>query len=295
METSFKAGFVSILGKPNVGKSTLMNQLIGEKLSITTPKPQTTRQTIRGIHTTDDYQIVFLDTPGLVKARYELHERMLFYIENAMKDSDAVLFITDAVDYPTEYDLEMIGKLKSVKRPKIAVLNKMDLVTEEVVAQKINALKDYVDEVIPVSALENKNTDFLLQRIYDFLPYHPAYYNDGELSDMPLRFFAQEIIREKIYLAYQQEIPYCSSVKVDEYSENDDRVFIRATIFLERPSQKPILLGKNGEKIRVVREQAEFEIAALVGKRTILNMWIKIKPNWRKSNTALNEFGYRKD
>lgn len=290
---NFKAGFVSIVGKPNVGKSTLMNRILGEKLSIVTPKPQTTRVSIKGIYNSETLQIVFLDTPGFVEPRYELHTRMVNYIKESLKDSDMIIFITDINDFPTDYDKKVIELVKEIKKPSIAILNKIDLSNEETIKIKKDMLSQYFDRVYPFSALYEKDINDLLNTVSSFLPYNPPLYSQEDMSDLPMRFFAQEIIREKIFLNLEQEIPYSSAVIVDAYEEHENHDFIRATIILERETQKPILLGKNGVQIGKIRKEAEISIAQLSGKPTKLNLWVKVKPDWRKKSGLLNIFGYK--
>ena len=294
MKKDYRAGFVSIVGKPNVGKSTLMNKLLGEKLSIITPKPQTTRQQIKGILTDEDKQIVFLDTPGFLKARYELHNKMLQYLRNSLKDSDVIIFITDAHKYPTDYDRELCKLIKKITVPKIAILNKIDLVDEKIKENKLKQLETQnFDQIFPFSILIETNFNELLDSITKFLPLSPPFYSSDEISDLPIRFFIQEIIRETIFLNFKDEIPYASTVVIEQYKEQSNKIEISANIWLERKSQKPILLGKKGEKIKAIRLASEKEIHKIVGKRVKLNLWVKIKPNWRKKKNALREFGYR--
>lgn len=290
---NFKAGFVSIVGKPNVGKSTLMNRILGEKLSIVTPKPQTTRVSIKGIYNSDNEQIIFLDTPGFVEPRYELHNRMINYIKSSLKDSDIIIFITDINDFPTEYDLKVIDLIKEVKKPSIALLNKVDLIPENFIQEKVEKIKGFFDSVLCISALYSKDLDELLKSLNKYLPYNPPLYSQEDMSDLPMRFFAQEIIREKIFLNLEQEIPYSSAVVIDAFEEHEHHDFIRATIYLERETQKPILLGKNGVQIGKIRSEAEISIAQLSGKPTKLNLWVKVKPDWRKKSSLLNIFGYK--
>lgn len=293
MNLKFRAGFVSIVGKPNVGKSTLMNKLLGEKLSIISPKPQTTRQQVKGILTDESRQIVFLDTPGFLKARYELHRKMQKYLRNSLKDSDLIIFITDAHKFPTDYDNQLREMLNKIKIPQIAILNKIDLVKEDVTKEKIKQLSLLnFEKVIPLSALNQNKFDDLLTLITDFLPFNPPFYSPDDISDLPMRFFVQEIIREQIFLKYRDEIPYASTVVVEQYKDFPNKVEISANIWLERKSQKPIMLGKNGEKIKAVRIASEKEIHKILSKRTKVELWIKIKPNWRKKKNALKEFGY---
>ncbi len=293
IDKQFKAGFVAIVGKPNVGKSTLMNLLLGEKISIISPKPQTTRQQIKGIFNDDKRQIVFLDTPGFLKARYELHNKMLEYLRNSIKDADVLLFITDAHQFPTEYDEQLLAFIDKSSKPKIALLNKIDLVDAEVCAEKISLLKQKkFERVISRSLTKQPNLSELIDMISDLLPFNPPYYDADEISDLPMRFFVQEIIREQIFHNFRDEIPYAASVTVEDYHELENKIDISANIWLERKSQKPILIGKNSEMIKQIRVAAEREIYSILKKRVKLHLWIKIKPNWRKKKNALKEFGY---
>ncbi len=292
MNIHFKAGFVSIIGKPNVGKSTLMNKILKEKISIISPKPQTTRQQVKGIYNDNEKQIIFLDTPGFVEARYELHNKMLEYLMRSISDSDLIIFITDAHHYPTDYDKKILEILKSIRKPKIAILNKIDLVddfdTQVSDLEKLDFIK-----VIPISILQINDFDFFLESIAEHLPENPPFFDPEEISDLPIRFFVQEIVREQIFLNYSDELPYASTVVVEKYQDFDNKVKIYANIWLERKSQKPIILGKNGTMIKKIRLASEKEIHKIVRKRVKLDLWIKIKPNWRKKKNALKEFGYR--
>ena len=294
MNSNYRAGFVSIVGKPNVGKSTLMNKLLGEKISIISPKPQTTRQQIKGILSDDDRQIILMDTPGFVEARYELHNRMLDYIKNSLKDSDIVIFITDAKKFPTDYDKQIIQNLKKLPVPKIAILNKIDLSDEITVNKKIELLKEHdFEKIIPISILKTSDFTSFLDDLTKLLPFNPPYYSTDEVSDLSMRFFAQEIIREQIFLNFDDEIPYASTVVVEQFHEFPNKVIIAANIWLEKKSQKPIVIGKDGKKIKAIRISAEKEIHKILEKRIKIDLWIKIKPNWRKKQNALKEFGYR--
>jgi len=294
MNSIYRAGFVSIVGKPNVGKSTLMNKLLGEKLSIISPKPQTTRQQIKGIISDDKRQIILMDTPGFVEARYELHNKMLEYIKNSLKDSDIIIFMTDAKKFPTDYDKQIIQNLKKLQVPKIAMLNKIDLSDDITVNKKIELLQDYdFEKVIPISVLKATDLNPFLDELTKLLPFNQPFYSTDEISDMPMRFFAQEIIREQIFLNFDDEIPYASTVVVEQYHDFPNKVIIAANIWLEKKSQKPIVLGKGGINIKTIRITSEKEIHKIVEKRVKLDLWIKIKPNWRKKQNALKEFGYR--
>ncbi len=290
----FKAGYVSIVGRPNVGKSTLMNALIGEKLSSVTPKPQTTRQNIKGFFNDEKRQIVFLDTPGFLKPRYTLQEKMREYIQISLSDSDVVLFVTDTKNFPTDYDQELCQNLSQVKNPRIAALNKIDSVDEETLENARKTILSYgFDKVLEISALEKTNLDTLLSTLTEFLPFSPPLYDPDDLSDLPLRFFVQEIIRERIFMNYGEEIPYATAVVVETFKELPEMDVIHANIWIERKSQKPIIIGAKGAAIGNLRRDSEREIRKLTGRPVELNLWVKIKPNWRKKTNALKEFGYK--
>ncbi|MCF7918532.1 MAG: GTPase Era [Candidatus Cloacimonetes bacterium] len=289
----FRSGFVAIIGKPNVGKSTFMNRLMGEKLSIVSPKPQTTRHQIKGILSGENHQIVFLDTPGFLEPRYELQQKMMDYIRMSLKDADLLLFITDAHHFPTDYDVQMLQMIKNSPVPALAILNKTDLVDKEVSDTRLELLKkENFLEVFPISLLNDPDITDLRNSILKYIPFNPPYYDSEELSDLPMRFFVQEIIREKIFNSFRDEIPYCSTVVVEQYNDFPNKVEISANIWLERKSQKIILIGKNGDQIKAIRLAAEREIHHILGKRVKLELWIKIKSDWRKKKNALKEFGY---
>ena len=290
----YKCGFVAIIGKPNVGKSTLMNHLIGTKLSIISSKPQTTRQSLKGFYSDENKQIIFVDTPGFLKPRYELHNRMLDIIKSSLKDSDLIVFITDANHFPTDYDKELLAELKSLRTPKIALLNKIDLVTAEVMEEKLGILRTIFDRAEGISALKGEKTSELLDIFAEMLPYSPPLYDPENLSDLPVRFFAQEIIREKIFLNYGDEIPYSTAALIESFEETDEKVNISATVWIERSSQKPIVIGKGGASIKKVRLDAQRELRDFVGKPVTIELFVKIKKNWRKNNSSLNELGFRK-
>ncbi len=290
---NFKSGFVSIVGRPNVGKSTLMNSVMGEKLSIISPKPQTTRRQVKGIFTDTQKQIVFLDTPGFLQPRYELQEKMMEYIVNSLRDSDVIIFMTDIRSFPTDYDEMVLKMISRLKAPKIALLNKTDLSNPEQVIEKTAMLEKFdFEEIMAISALLMKDRSFILDSISKLLPFGPPFYAPDEVSDLPMRFFVQEIVREQIFLNFQDEIPYSSTVTVELYKDFPNKVEISANIWLERNSQKPILIGKNGEKIKKIRINSEKEIHKLISKRVKLELWVKIKEKWRKKKNALKEFGY---
>ncbi|MBN2828811.1 MAG: GTPase Era [Candidatus Cloacimonetes bacterium] len=289
---TFKCGYVAIIGKPNVGKSTLMNSLIGEKLSITTPKPQTTRQSIKGIYSDENRQIIFVDTPGFVEPRYELHTRMRNIISDSLKDADVVMFITDIKDFPTDYDIEVIEKIQNIRVPKIAILNKIDLAVEGELESKKAQLQDKFDTVIGISALKGSQNEKLMSVITKLLPFSPPFYDPENLSDLPMRFFVQELIREKIFLQYAKEIPYSSAVLIDEYKEEPDVTDITATIWIERDSQKRILIGTGGVGLKRIREAVERELTRSLETRVLLHLWVKVKKDWRKNDLYLKELGF---
>lgn len=290
----YRAGFVIIAGRPNVGKSTLMNRLVGQKLSIISPKPQTTRQSIKGILSDEQRQIVFLDTPGFLQPRYELQQRMLRTIRDAFRSADVVVFLTDVTSYPTDYDKAMCAELAHVSAPRLAVLNKIDLAgTGQVEAAAADLREHGFEEVHAISALRDEGFASLLEAITARLPFSPPLYDPDDLSDAPVRFFAQEIIREQIYLQYQQEIPYSSAVTVEAFEELPNKNVVHANIWLEQESQKPILLGAGGQAVKKLRQAAERELYRFTGKRCRLHLWVKVKKNWRKKKGALSEFGYQ--
>jgi GTP-binding protein Era len=290
----FKSGFVVIVGKPNVGKSTLINLILKEKLSIVTPKPQTTRQSIKGIYTDEQRQIIFLDTPGFLQPKYLLQEKMMEYLLSSLKDADLIVFITDVKTFPTEYDEQLLEIIKKSNTPKIAILNKTDLANQTEVTEKQIMLSEYgFDKIFTSSFITYFDKDLFLDTITQYLPENPPFYDPDTVSDQGMKFFVQEIIREKIFLNFSQEIPYSTTVTVEQYKEYDNKVEILANIWLERQSQKPIIIGRNGEMIKKIRVQSEKEIHAIVGKRVKLQLWVKIKKNWRKKKNALKEFGYK--
>jgi GTP-binding protein Era len=293
MKADFRCGYVVIVGKPNVGKSTLMNKLIGEKLSITSEKPQTTRLSIKGFYNNEDMQIIFLDTPGYLNPKYEMQTRMLKQLTNTLKDADIVLYMTEINTFPTEFDQELFKLLSTVKRPQIAILNKSDLNSKQTEEEIRAALPSNFDDVFFVSALKGTNIDKIIPAIVKFLPFGPPFYETDQLSDLPMRFFAQEIIREGIFHQYEQEIPYSTAVLIERYEELEDKVVIHATIWIERDSQKPIIIGKKGEGIRRIREYAEAQLTTFNDMPTQVHLFIKIKKNWRKNPHDLKEIGLR--
>ena len=288
-----KAGFVNIVGSPNVGKSTLMNRLVGEKLSIVTSKAQTTRHRIHGIVNDEDYQIVFSDTPGVVNASYKLHEAMMNYVEASFKDADILLFITDI------YEGEMnhkgtLEKIQKLNIPILLLINKIDLGDQAQAATRIEYWKEKVPnaEILPVSALHGFNIDGVWERLLELLPESPPYFDKEELSDRPMRFFVSEMIREKIFLFCDKEIPYSSQVEIDTYEELPHIINIRANIIIERDSQKGIIIGKAGSMMKKIGREARKDIERFVGKKVFLETFVKVDKDWRASDLKLKKYGY---
>jgi GTP-binding protein Era len=296
---NIKAGFVAIVGLPNVGKSTLMNALIGEKLSIITNKPQTTRKKILGILTTGNYQIIFLDTPGILNPSYLLQEKMLANVETAVRDADLVLFIIDVDADPqgnkTLSDQKVLEIIKNSKIKKLLLLNKIDLSNQRVVENIINEYrsKEIFEKVIPISATEKYNFESVLDSILEYLPEHPKYFPDDELSDANERFFVSELIREKIFELYRDEVPYSTEVLIEEFKERSTgKDFIRAIIITEKESQKPIIIGDNGAMIKRLGKLARTAVEEFLGKEVYLELFVKVREKWRSNPTLLKSYGY---
>jgi len=288
-----KAGYVNIIGKPNVGKSTLMNDLVGEKISIITSKAQTTRHRILGIVNGDDFQIVFSDTPGIIKnPAYKMHEIMNQFINVAFIDADLILFVVDITD--KKIDEETIERVKKTNIPTFVLLNKIDLSNQEEVEKAAEFWHKALPEstVFPVSALHQANIKFVFESIVEKLPKCPPYFPKDELTDRSMRFFITEIIREKILLNYQQEIPYCVEVSVDAYEESKNLINIKATIYVTRESQKAIIIGKGGAAIKKVGIQSRADIEEFVGKKVFLDLNVKVDKDWRDNEEELKHFGY---
>ena len=288
-----KAGFVNIVGNPNVGKSTLMNRLVGEKISIITSKSQTTRHRIKGIVNTDDYQIVFSDTPGVVKPSYKMQEYMLEFSKSALVDADIILYVTDVVEN-IEKNLDFIDKVNKSDIPVLMVINKIDLTTQEKLEALFDKWKSLIPraEIFPLSATENFNVDNLYKRIVELLPEGEPFFPKDELTDLPSRFFVNEIIREKILQYYDKEVPYSVEVEVEEFKEDDKRINIMAVIYVERSSQKGIIIGSQGEALKKVGTQARLDIEAFFGKKVFLNLYVKVLKDWRNKDSELKNFGY---
>ena len=288
-----KAGFVNIVGNPNVGKSTLMNRLVGEKISIITSKSQTTRHRIKGIVNTDDYQIVFSDTPGVVKPSYKMQEYMLEFSKSALVDADIILYVTDVVEN-IEKNLDFIDKVNKSDIPVLLVINKIDLTTQEKLEALFDKWKSLIPraEIFPLSATENFNVDNLYKRIVELLPEGEPFFPKDELTDLPSRFFVNEIIREKILQYYDKEVPYSVELEVEEFKEDDKRINIMAVIYVERSSQKGIIIGSQGEALKKVGTQARLDIEAFFGKKVFLNLYVKVLKDWRNKDSELKNFGY---
>ena len=293
MDQINKAGFVNIIGNPNVGKSTLMNALVGEKLSIVTAKAQTTRHRIMGIVNGDDYQIVFSDTPGILKPNYMLQESMMDFVETAIGDADIILYVTDVVE-KMDKNVEYIEKLSKVECPVIIAINKIDETKQEKVVELVEKWHATVPkaEILPISALNKFNVDVLLARLVELLPQQHAWYDRDVFTDKSMRFFASEIIREKILLNYNKEIPYCTEVVIDAFEENEDIYNISAVINVIRESQKGIIIGPKGLALKRVGTQARRDMEKFFEKKVFLKMFVKVNPDWRESKKELKKFGY---
>ena len=299
-----KAGFVNIVGNPNVGKSTLMNQLVGERISIATFKAQTTRHRIMGIVNTDDMQIVFSDTPGVLKPNYKLQESMLAFSESALQDADVLLYVTDVVENP-EKNMDFLEKVQKMTIPVILLINKIDEI-QNIQSTRSNqniqkTLDDIVEkwhgllpkaEILPISAKNKFGVDMLLKHIYELLPESPAYFDKDQLTDKPARFFVSEIIREKILLYYDKEIPYAVEVSVERFKETEKNIHINAIIYVERDSQKGIIIGHQGVALKKVSTEARKALEKFFGKSVFLETFVKVDKDWRSNQRELDSFGY---
>jgi len=288
-----RSGFVNIIGNPNVGKSTLMNALVGERLSIVTSKAQTTRHRIMGIVNGDHYQIVYSDTPGILKPNYKLQESMLNFVDEAIGDADVILYVTDIVE-KKDKNAEYVEKLNRVTCPVIIVVNKIDVGEQEAVLQLAGEWKEMVPkaDVFPASALEKFNLDNIFQRIVELLPVSPAWYDKDTFTDKSMRFFASEIIREKILLNYSKEIPYCTEVVIEAFKEGEERYDIDAVINVMRDSQKGIIIGHQGKALKKVATAARIDMEKFFEKKVFLQMFVKVEANWREDTRKLKKFGY---
>ncbi|MEO8961433.1 MAG: GTPase Era [Ginsengibacter sp.] len=287
-----KSGFVNIFGKPNAGKSTLLNALMGEKLAIVSPKVQTTRHRIKGILNDKDYQIVFSDTPGIIEPKYKLHEKMMQAVKSSLEDADVALLIVDIKDDLREAD-EIFSSL-SLQVPAILVINKTDVATSSTIKEAVEffSAKPYCREVVEISALKNNGIKELLDTIISMLPVGEPFYEDDNLSDLPMKFFVGELIREKIFFLYQDEIPYHATVLVQEFKEKHTLTKITADIILQRETQKGIVLGEGGKMIKQLGTLARKDIEAFIGRKVFLELFVKVRPRWRDNEIYLREYGY---
>jgi GTP-binding protein Era len=291
--SSHRSGFVNIIGNPNVGKSTLMNAMVGEKLSIVTAKAQTTRHRIMGIVNGEDYQIVYSDTPGILKPNYRLQKNMMNFVDAAIGDADIILYVTDTVE-TADKNADYVAKLQRLECPVIVVINKIDLSDQP----KVLELMDYWHgqlpkaDVIPASAKERFNLESIFDKVVEKLPLSPPWYDKDTFTDRNLRFFAQEIIREKILLNYSQEIPYCCEVEVESFKEGEERYEIGAVIYVMRDSQKGIIIGKKGAALKKVGTEARIDMEDFFQKKVFLSLYVKVDPDWRESRRELRRFGY---
>lgn len=288
-----KAGFVNIVGNPNVGKSTLMNSLVGEKLSIITSKAQTTRHRILGIVNGEDFQIVYSDTPGVLKPNYRLQESMLKFSSSALTDADVLLYVTDVYDSDSK-NSDFLEKVVHNIAPIILVINKIDLINQEQLEQLVEKWHKNIPQamIIPISALNNFNVDVLLHKIKDLLPESPPFFDKDQLTDKPANFFVTEIIREKILLNYDKEIPYSVEVEVEQFLEEEKLIRIYAVIFAERESQKGILIGHGGKSLKKIGSEARKDIETFFEKKVFLELYVKVEKDWRNKDKKLRDFGY---
>ena len=292
-----KAGFVNIVGNPNVGKSTLMNQLVGERISIATFKAQTTRHRIMGIVNTPEMQIVFSDTPGVLKPNYKMQEMMLAFSESALQDADILLYVTDVVENP-EKNMDFLDKVRQMKIPVLLLVNKIDELGSMDSQEKLSAIVEKWHsllpnaEILPISAKNKFGTDLLLKRIQELLPESPAFFDKDQLTDKPARFFVSEIIREKILLYYDKEIPYAVEVRVEEFKETANRIDIRAIIYVERESQKGIVIGHQGYALKKIGIEIRRALEKFFAKKINLQTYVKVDKDWRNNQRELSAFGY---
>lgn len=290
---SHKSGFVNIIGSPNVGKSTLMNQLVGEKLSIITSKMQTTRHRIMGMVNEEDYQIVFSDTPGIIDPHYRLHENMMKFVSEALKDADVILMVTDIYEDPNKIE-ERLTQINKLSVPILLLLNKIDNSEQKSLEKLVNEwkLKLPKAEILPISALHNMSIQFILPKILEWLPKNPPYFDKDQLTNKSMRFFVSEIIREKILLIYQKEVPYSCEVVVEEYKDEEKIVRIRANVMVSRASQKSIVIGHQGKKIKKLGTDARLDIEAFISKKVYLELYVKVDKDWRDKEGKLKKYGY---
>ncbi len=288
----FKSGFATIIGRPNTGKSTLMNRILGEKLSITSPKPQTTRYAIKGIWNTDKQQIIFIDTPGFLTPRYEMQERMSRIIHESFRGVDLIIFMTQIQSFPTDYDLQVLDLIKNARIPVLAVFNKIDLM-EDYDEEALKAqLPPAVEKSFFISAQTGEHLPELMESIRHYMPFHEPYYDEDQLSDLPMRFFAKEVIREAIFHFFEEEIPYATAVLIERFHEGEHKIIIDAVIWIEKNSQKPIIIGKGGSNLKRIREYAEAQLSDFMQMPVDIHLFVKLNENWRKKPLALRELGF---
>ena len=294
MEKKHKSGFVNIVGNPNVGKSTLMNRLVGERISIITSKAQTTRHRIMGIVNTEDMQIVYSDTPGVLRPNYKLQESMLNFSESALDDADVLLYVTDVIE-TIDKNEEFLQQVQKEKCPILLLINKIDMTDQQKLEALVQEWKTILPqaEIIPISALSNFNVDYVKQRVEELMPESPPYFEKDALTDKPAHFFVTEIIREKILLYYQKEIPYAVEVVVELFKEDDEMIHIKALIICERDSQKGIIIGHRGQALKKVGAMARKDIERFFEKKVFLEMFVKVEKDWRNRDNMLRAFGYR--
>lgn len=295
-EIKHKSGFVNIIGNPNVGKSTLMNALVGERLSIVTSKAQTTRHRIMGIVNGEDHQIVYSDTPGILKPNYRLQESMMSFVKGAISDADIILYVTDVIE-KSDKNIEYIDVLNKLSIPVILVINKIDLSNQTDLEQLYIKWSELIPKahIFPISAKEKFNLTSLYQKIVDFLPASPAWFDKNMFTDRNLRFFASEIIREKILVSYDKEIPYCTEVSIEAFEEKSDIYNIQAIIYVSRNSQKGIIIGKEGSMLKKVATMARIDMESFFEKKVFLQIFVKVNPDWREDQNKLKQFGYIQD
>ena len=294
MERNHKSGFVNIIGNPNVGKSTLMNQLVGERISIITSKAQTTRHRILGIVNTEDMQIVYSDTPGVLQPNYKLQQSMLNFSQSALNDADILLYVTDTVEKCTKNE-EFLQKVRQAQCPVLLLINKIDLIDQSALEKLVEQWHELLPnaEIIPLSALSKFNIEPIRKRVIDLLPDSPPYFEKDALTDRPARFFVTEIIREKILLYYQKEIPYSTEVIVELFDESADKIHIKAVIIVERDTQKGIVIGHQGQALKKVGTMARKDLELFFEKKIFLEMFVKVEKDWRNRDNMLKAFGYQ--
>lgn len=292
---AFKSGFIAIIGRPNVGKSTFMNQAIGQKVTITSDKPQTTRNKIQGILTDDTCQMIFIDTPGIHKPRHKLGDFMVKLAENTLNEVDMILFMINADEGYGKGDQFILDRLKNVTKPIFLVINKVDLIHPDELFPLIDLYKDQADfkEIIPISALHGNNVDKLLELIKQYLPEGPQYYDADQVTDHPEYFIMSELIREKVLLNTKEEVPHSIAVVIDHVEKEGETLHVHASIITERKSQKGILIGKQGSMLKRIGRQARLEMEALLGSKIYLELWVKVQKDWRNNQSRLMEYGFR--